>query len=64
MESILNKRLDGMQNNLSQKIDNLYYAISSFTNLNTVQEKGKFPSQPYQNPKGIHEVEARKEESS
>ncbi|RVW19938.1 hypothetical protein CK203_115145 [Vitis vinifera] len=34
------------------------------TNLNTVQEKGKFPSQPHQNPKGIHEVEAQKGESS
>ena len=29
-----------------------------------MQEKGKFPSQPYQNPKGIHEVEAREGESS
>ena len=53
-----------MQNDISQKIDNLYYAISSFTNLNTVQEKGKFPSQPYQNPKGIHEVEVGEEETS
>ena len=34
------------------------------TNLNTVQEKGRFPSQPHQNPKGIHEVEAHEEESS
>ncbi|KAL6313690.1 hypothetical protein AAG906_010108 [Vitis piasezkii] len=31
---------------------------------NTVQEKGKFPSQPHQNPKGIHEVEAQEGESS
>ena len=29
-----------------------------------MQEKGKFPSQPHQNPKGIHEVEAQKGESS
>ena len=29
-----------------------------------MQEKGKFPSQPYQNPKGIHEVEAQEGESS
>ncbi|RVW44687.1 hypothetical protein CK203_109522 [Vitis vinifera] len=35
-----------------------------FANLNTVQEKGNFPSQPYQNSKGIHEVEAQKGESS
>ncbi|RVW72168.1 Retrovirus-related Pol polyprotein from transposon 17.6 [Vitis vinifera] len=56
--------MDGMQNNLSQKIDNVQYAISRLTNLNTVQEKGKFPSQPHQNPKGIHEVEAQEGESS
>ena len=29
-----------------------------------MQEKGKFPSQPHQNPKGIHEVEAEEGESS
>ena len=27
-------------------------------------EKGRFPSQPHQNPKGIHEVEAHEGESS
>ena len=51
------RRMDGMQNDLSQKIDNLQYSISRLTNLNAVQEKGRFPSQPHQNPKGIHEVE-------
>ena len=54
----LDKKMDGRQNDLSQKIDNLQYSISRLTNLNTVHEKGKFPSQPHQNPKGIHEVEA------
>ena len=29
-----------------------------------MQEKGKFPSLPYQNPKGIHDVEAQEGESS
>ena len=53
-----------MQNDLSQKIDSLQYSISRLTNLNTVQEKGRFPSQPHQNPKGIHEVETREGESS
>ena len=53
-----------MQNDLSQKIDNLQYSISRLTNLNIVQAKGKFPSQPQKNPKGIHEVEAREGESS
>nr|CAN82426.1 hypothetical protein VITISV_043782 [Vitis vinifera] len=47
-----------------QKIDNLQYSISRLTGLNIVQEKGRFPSQPHQNPKGIHEVEAHKGESS
>ncbi|RVW18435.1 hypothetical protein CK203_110492 [Vitis vinifera] len=57
-------RMDGMQNDLSQKIDNLQYSISRLTNLNIVQEKGRFPSQPHQNPKGIHEVETHEGESS
>ena len=58
------RRMDRTHNDLSQKIDNLQYQISRLTNLNTVQEKGKFPSQPHQNPKGIHEVEAQEGESS
>ena len=60
----LDKKMDGRQNDLSQKIENLQYPISRLTNLNTVHEKGKFPSQPHQNPKGIHEVEAQEGESS
>ncbi|RVW12390.1 hypothetical protein CK203_099453 [Vitis vinifera] len=64
VESSLNKKMDGVQNDLSQKIDNLQYSISRFSNLNKVQEKGNLPSQPHQNSKGIHEVEAQKGESS
>ncbi|RVW12391.1 hypothetical protein CK203_099426 [Vitis vinifera] len=64
VENTLNKRMDGMQNDLSQKIDNLQHSISRLTNLNTMQEKGRFPSQPHQNPKGIHEVETHEEKSS
>ncbi|RVW88310.1 hypothetical protein CK203_038684 [Vitis vinifera] len=56
--------MDGMQNDLSQKIDNIQYSISRLTNLNIVNEKGKFPSQPSQNPKGVHEVETQEGESS
>ncbi|RVW63877.1 hypothetical protein CK203_055701 [Vitis vinifera] len=37
---------------------------ASLTNLNIVQKKGRFPSQPHQNPKGIHEVETHEGESS
>ena len=64
VETTLNKMMDGMQNDLSQKIDNLQYSISRLTNLNIVQEKGRFSSQPHQNPKAIHEVEAQEGESS
>ncbi|WJZ97339.1 hypothetical protein VitviT2T_015949 [Vitis vinifera] len=64
VESSQIKRMDGMQNDLSQKIDNIQYSISRLTNLNTVNEKGKFPSQPSPNPKGVHEVETQDEESS
>ena len=49
---------------ISQNIDNLQYSISRLTNLNTVQKKGRFSSQPHQNPKGIHELEAHEGESS
>ncbi|RVW66456.1 hypothetical protein CK203_065183 [Vitis vinifera] len=51
-------------NDQFMQINNLQYQISRLTNLNTVQEKGKFPSQPHQNPKAIHEVEAQEGESS
>ena len=64
VKSSLNKKMDGIQNDLFQNIDNLQYSISRFSNLNKVQEKGNFPSQPHQNSKGIHEVEAQKRESS
>ncbi|RVW33536.1 Retrovirus-related Pol polyprotein from transposon opus [Vitis vinifera] len=41
VESSQIKRMDGMQNDLSQKIDNIQYSISRLTNLNRVNEKGK-----------------------
>nr|CAN76511.1 hypothetical protein VITISV_022253 [Vitis vinifera] len=64
VESMLNKRMDGMQNDMNQKFDNIQYSISRLTNLNTLQENGRFPSQPHQNPKGVHEVESQEGESS
>ena len=51
VESSLNKKMDGGQTDLSQKIDNLQYSISRFANLNKVQEKGNFPSQPIKIPR-------------
>ncbi|RVW60852.1 Retrovirus-related Pol polyprotein from transposon 17.6 [Vitis vinifera] len=60
----LDQRMDGMQNDMNQKFDNIQYSISRLTNLNTLQEKERFPSQPNQNPKGVHEVESHEGESS
>ena len=59
VESSQIKRMDEVQNDLSQKIDNLQDSISRFANLNTMQEKENSPSQPHQNQKGIHEMEAK-----
>ena len=56
--------MDEKLNDLSQKTDNLEYSSSRFANLNKVQEKGNFPSQSYQNSKGIHQVETQKGELS
>ncbi|RVW20646.1 hypothetical protein CK203_109082 [Vitis vinifera] len=62
MESVLNKRMDGMQNDMNQKFDNIQYSISRLTNLNTLQENGRFPSQPNQNPKATPKPHVEKEE--
>ena len=56
MERNLNKRMDGFQSEIAQKIDNLQYSISRLTNQHQVQEKGKFPSQTQQNPTRVHEI--------
>ena len=56
LESTLNKRIDGFQNDIAHKIDNLHYSISTFTNQHQVREKGKFPSQTQQNPREVHEI--------
>ena len=56
VERTLNKRMDGFLSEIAQKIDNLQYSISRLTNQHQVQEKGKFPSQTRQNPRGVHEI--------
>ena len=45
VESTVNKRTYGFQNEIAQKFDNLQYSISRLTNQHQVQEKWKFPSQ-------------------
>ncbi|RVW30299.1 hypothetical protein CK203_094536 [Vitis vinifera] len=56
VEDLLETKKPSMLNSVKE--------LTVLTNLNTVQEKGRFPSQPHQNPKGIHEVETHEEESS
>ena len=56
VESTLDKRIDGLESNLNYKIDNLQYSITKINKLLEVQERGRFPSQTLQNPKGVHEV--------
>ena len=39
-------------------------AISKLTSMPMVQEKGKFLSQPQQNPRGVHEIREKNENSA
>ena len=55
-ENTPNKKIDGLESNLKQKMDNLQYSITNINKLLEVQERGRFPSQTLPNPKGIHEV--------
>ena len=56
VESTLNKKIEKLQSDIAQKFDNLQYSISKLTNLQQVQEKGKFPSQTQPNLRGVHEL--------
>ena len=56
VESSLNKKLDSMHYEISNKYDNLQSSISRLSNKQQGPEKGKFPSQTQQNPRGMHEI--------
>ena len=56
VESSVEKRIDGLHKSLNHKIDTLQSSISSLTNQQQVQEKGRFPSQTLPNPRGVHEL--------
>ena len=55
-----NQKIERVESSLNQKIDSMHYELqSSITKLSSQQqgsEKGKFPSQTQQNPKGVHEI--------
>ena len=56
VESSLNKKIDNMHSEISNKYDNLQSSISRLSNQQQVLEKGKFPSQTLQYPRGMHEI--------
>ena len=56
VESSMDKRIDRLHKSLNKKIDTLQSSISSLTNQQQVQEKGRFPSQTLPNPRGVHEL--------
>ena len=55
-----NQKIERVESSLNKKIDNMHYELqSSITRLFSQQqgsEKGKFPSQTQQNPRGVHEI--------
>ena len=55
-----NQKIEAIESSLNKKLDNMHYELqSSITRLSNQQqgpEKGKFPSQTQQNPRGIHEI--------
>ena len=56
IESSLNKKMNNMHSEISNKYDNLQNSISRLSNQQQGPEKGKFPSQTQQNPRGMHEI--------
>ena len=54
VESSLNKKI--MHSEISKKYDNLQSSSSKLSNQQQGHEKGKFPFQTQQNPRGMHEV--------
>ena len=56
VESSLNKKLDSIHSEISKTYDNLKSSISRLSNQQQGPEKGKFPSQTQQNPRGMHEI--------
>ena len=56
VKSSLNKKIDNMHSEISNKYDNLQSSISRLSNQQQGPEKGKFPSQTQQNPRGMHEI--------
>ena len=51
-----NQKIEAVENSLNKKLDIMHSEISRLSNRQQGSEKGKFPSQTHQNPKGVHEI--------
>ena len=51
-----NQKIEAVESSLNKKLDSMHSEISKLSNQQQGPEKGKFPSQTQQNPKGMHEI--------
>ena len=51
-----NQKTEAVESSLNRKLDSMYSEISRLSNQQQGSEKGKFPSQTQQNPKGVLEI--------
>ena len=50
------QKIEAVESSLNKKLDSMHYEISRLSNQQQGPEKGKFPSQTLQKPKGMHEI--------
>ena len=51
-----NQKIEAVESSLNKKLDSMHSEISRLSNQQQGPEKGKFSSQPQQNPRGMHEI--------
>ena len=51
-----NQKIEAVESSLNKKLGSMHSEISRLSNQQQGPEKGKFPSQTQQNPRGMHEI--------
>ena len=51
-----NQKIEAVKSSLNRKLNSMHSEISRLSNQQQGSEKGKFPSQTQQNPKGVNEI--------
>ena len=51
-----NQKIEAVESSLNKKLYSMHSEISRLSNQQQGPEKGKFPSQTQQNPRGMHEI--------